>query len=179
MAGQLGIHRTSTARIAERAGVAVGNLHYHFGSRDDLLREVVKWVRDEMVAGLRDATAECDGFLAKEEASMRAYLAFVHENPAYVRLAEEARVHHPELYRQGMAMWLALFRETIEEAIARGELRAMAPGEVVAQAHFLVGARYFLDQMIAGVDGRDYPGDDAVVAAYLNLVRGGLWKETS
>ena len=175
VAGEVGIHRASIARIAERADVAVGNLHYHFGSRDELLREVVAWVRDELVAGLRDATAEDGDFLAKEEASMRAYLGFVHENPAYVRLAEEARLHQPELYREGMAMWLALFREAIEEAIARGELRAMEPSEVAAQAHFLVGARYFLDQMIAGVD---YPGDDAVVAAYLNLVRSGLSKET-
>jgi hypothetical protein len=76
-----------------------------------------------------------------------------------------------------MEGWLALFRDAIEEAIVRGELRAMATSEIAAQAHFLVGARYFLDQMIAGVDGRPYPGDDAVVAAYLSLVRGGLAKE--
>jgi len=178
VAGEVGIHRTSLARIAEQAGVAVGNLHYHFGSRDRLLREVMEWVRDVMVGGLRDATADCDDFFAKEEASLRAYLAFVHENPAYVRLAEEARLHHPELYRDGMATWLALFREAIEEAIQAGELRAMAASEIAAQAHFLVGTRYFLDQMISGIDGRPYPGDDAVVAAYLNLVRGGLAKET-
>ena len=42
VAGELGFHRASVARIAERAGVAVGNLHYHFGSRDELLRELME-----------------------------------------------------------------------------------------------------------------------------------------
>lgn len=174
VAGKVGLHRASVARIAERAGVAVGNLHYHFGSRDDLLRELMQWVLDELLGEMRAATAESRDFLSSEEASMRAYLSFVHRNPAYVRLAEEARLHHPELYREGMVMWLALLREAIEAGIEAGELRAMDEREIAAQAHFLLGARYFLDQMIEGVDGRDYPGDDTVVAAYLDLIRGGL-----
>ena len=51
------------ARIAERAGVAVGNLHYHFGSRDDLLRELQQWVLDELIGEMRDAIAESGDFL--------------------------------------------------------------------------------------------------------------------
>ena len=41
-------------------------------------------------------------------------------------------------------------------------------------AHFLRGARYFLDPMIAGVDAREYPGDAAMQGAYFQLIRGGL-----
>ena len=77
-----------------------------------------------------------------------------------------------------MALWLSLLREVLEQASERGELRAMDAGEIAVQAHFLLGVRYFLDQMIDGVDGRDYPGDECVVAAYLNLIRSGLAKET-
>ena len=40
-ASESGFHKTSVAKIAERAGVAVGNLHYHFGSRRALLRELI------------------------------------------------------------------------------------------------------------------------------------------
>jgi AcrR family transcriptional regulator len=178
VAGEVGIHRASVAGIAERAGVAVGNLHYHFGSRDDLLRELMQWVLGVLLDEMQDASAENDDFLAAQAASMRAYLAFVHRNPAYVRLAEEVRLHHPDLYRVGMAMWLSLLREVLEQASQRGELRAMDAGEIAVQAHFLLGVRYFLDQMIEGVDGRDYPGDERVVAAYLNLIRSGLAKET-
>jgi len=179
VASEVGIHRTSVARIAAEAGVAVGNLHYHFGSRDELLAEVMRWVLDALLQEMLDAMPEEGDFLAREEASMRAYLAYVHRHPATIRLAEEVRLYMPELYRRGTAMWLELLREALCEAEARGEIRALGEAERSALAHLLLGTRYFLDQMIEGVDGRPYPGDDAVVAAYLDLVRRGLAKETS
>lgn len=177
VAGAVGIHRASVAAIAERAGVAVGNLHYHFGSRDDLLGELMEWVQAELIREMEEAFRGCDGYLDAEEASIRAYLAYVHRNPAYVRLAEEARLHRPELYREGISTWLTLFREGLEEASRSGEIRRLAPGESASLSHLLLGARYFLDQMIEGVDGRSYPGDDTVVATYLTFVRNGLSKK--
>lgn len=180
VAGEVGIHRSSVARIAERAGVAVGNVHYHFGSREELLREAQQWVLDELLRQVDEATRGAGGFFATHEASLRAYLAFVRANPAWVRLSEETRHHHPEIYREGLATLFALMRETLEQGIAAGELRPMTPDEIALQAQFLLGGRYFLDQALhAGVDGRPYPGDDAVVAAYLELVRSGLSKEAS
>ncbi|MDJ0865924.1 MAG: TetR/AcrR family transcriptional regulator [Myxococcota bacterium] len=178
VAGEVGLNRATVARIAERAGMAVGNLHYHFGSRDELLRECSRWVRDTLLDEVRAAAAGAD-FLAAERAGLRAYLAFVHRNPGYVRLVEEVRVHHPDLYREGIEQWLAWQRENLERGVARGELRALGADEIAALSHLLLGARYFLDQMIEGVDGRTYPGDDAVVDAYLALIRGGLEKETA
>ena len=37
-ASDAGFHKTSVARIAARAGVAIGNLNYHFGSLRELRR---------------------------------------------------------------------------------------------------------------------------------------------
>ena len=102
--------------------------------------------------------------------------AAVSARVGWVRLSEEVRIHHPDLYRQGVVLWLAMFRENIERAISRGELRVMGEAEVAALAHFLLGTRYFLDQMIEGVDGRPYPGDEVVVSTYLDFVRNGLAK---
>lgn len=177
VAGEVGLHRVAVAAIADRAGVAVGNLHYHFGSRDDLLRELMTSVQAELLGVVENAIADVPGYLAAEEASIRAYLAFVHRNPAYVRLAEEARLHRPELYREGIATWLRLIREGLEEAGRAGEFRPMDHDEIASVAHFILGARYFLDQMIEGVDGQPYPGDEAVIAAYMAFVRNGLMKK--
>jgi len=176
VAGDVGFHRASVARIARRAGVAVGNLHYHFGTREELLLQLMAWLVDQLIAEMREASRSAGGTLASEEARFRAYLEHVHRNPAYIRLGEEVRLHHLELYAQSNRRWLAGFRELIRRGVAQGELRPMNEDEIAAQAHFLMGARYFLDQMIAGVDGRPYPGDAAVVAAYMNLVRGGLMR---
>ena len=54
--------------------------------------------------------------------------------------------------------------------IARGTLREMDDAEVTAQAHFLLGARHFVEEMLA----RGGIADEAVVDAYLALVGDGL-----
>jgi AcrR family transcriptional regulator len=41
-ASERGLHRASVAGIAARANTAVGNLHYHFGSRAELLRAMIR-----------------------------------------------------------------------------------------------------------------------------------------
>lgn len=38
-----GVGRVSTRAIAERAGENIGSIHYHFGSRDGLLKEVLRF----------------------------------------------------------------------------------------------------------------------------------------
>lgn len=174
VAGRVGLHRASVAAIAERAGVAVGNLHYHFGSRDELLRELMRWLVGQLLAEVRGVIERGGSCFDVEEAVLRTYLAYVRRNPASVRLAEEVRLHDPELYRETLVLWLELFREAIREASQRGEIRPLEEAEIVALSYLLLGTRYFLDQMLAGVDGREYPGDDAVVSAYMKLIRHGL-----
>jgi len=176
VAGEVGLHRAAVTTIADRADVAVGNLHYHFGSRDNLLHELMEWVQREALAMMEDAIEDAPNVQAVHEAVIRANLAFVRRNPAYIRLAEEVRVHKPELYKEGIATWLRLIRESLEKAVCADEIRPMGPDEIASLAHFLLGARYFVDQMIECVDGRPYPGDEAVVATYLNFVQNGLNK---
>ena len=175
VAGGTGFHRASVAAIADAAGVAMGNLHYHFGSRDELLFELMTWLVNELQREVRNAIEQHDDFFAKDEAAFRAYLAYTRRNPACIRLAEEVRVHHPELYAETNAMWLAMFRDAIRQGVRRGQLRAMDEAEIGVLAHLLMGARYFVDQMIQGVNG-DQPSDELMVSTYVGLTRGGLRK---
>lgn len=174
VAGEFGFHAVSVARIAERAGVAAGNLHYHFGSLDELLRERMQQLADEITELALRAAERSGDFFEREEAVFRAYLGYVRRFPSYVRLAEEVRVHQPDIYHGVLSQWLGLLRENLREGITGGALRPMSEGEVAALAHTLLGARYFLDQLIAGLHGTPDPGDDAIVASYLSLLRGGL-----
>ncbi len=173
-AEDLGFHGVSLSEIAKRAGVAVGNVSYHFGSREELLREVMQTVtaqlqQDVLVAGVSGRNA-----FERGEAGIRAYLSFIHRHPAYARMAEQVRHHHPEIYRENLAAWLALQRAAIEQGIKEKTLRPMTDDEISATAYLIIGAHNFLDQMIEGIDGREYPGDDVVVDAYMKLFRGGL-----
>jgi AcrR family transcriptional regulator len=171
-ASDSGFHKTSVARIAARAGVAVGNLNYHFGSRSALLRELMGSLVVDLMSRLQ-AAASHDGadFFVRQRAEVIAYLEYLRANPAHLRLADEIRLHEPVLYRRAVAQWVERITQRLREGIDSGTLRAMDDTEIAAQAHFLLGARHFVEQMIEGGDGLD---DEAVVDAYLGLIRDGL-----
>ena len=174
-ARESGFHRTSVARIAERAGVAVGNLHYHFGSRRELLRELMVSLVGDLIDRLHVAhPQQSDDFFEHERAGLRVYLEYLRANPAYVRLADEVRLHDPELHDKAVRGWLDQFSAHIRRAIELGQMRPMSDAEIAVQSHFLLGTRQYLHHMMEGVDGRPYPGDEQVVEAYLALVRPGL-----
>ena len=143
-----GIINTSVSRIGARAGVAVGNLNYHFGSKKELLHELMAAQVEDMLSRM-SAPAETDDFFSYEESLVRAYLGFLHENPAYIRLAEEVRHIDPDLYHEGMQAHVQLIQDRIQDGIARGDLRAMSLDEVRAQAYFMLGIFTVLDRFIA------------------------------
>ena len=171
-ASEAGFHKASVAGIAARAGVAVGNLHYHFGSRRELLRELMGSLVADLMARLHAADADDSAdFFDRQRAALLVYLDYLRSNPAYIRLADEIKLHEPELYRRAVADWVERMAARIRIGIEQGTLRPMDDAEIAAQAHFLLGARHFLEQMMESGDG---PRDEAVVDAYLALVRDGL-----
>lgn len=171
-ASDSGFHKTSVAGIAARAGVAVGNLHYHFGSRRELLRELMGSLVADLMTRLYAVQADDSAdFFDRQRAGLLVYLDYLRANPAHVRLADEIKLHEPEMYQRAASGWVERMGAMIRVGIDRGSLRPMDDAEISAQAHFLVGARHFLEQMIESVAGM---GDEAVVDAYLALVRDGL-----
>ncbi|MFQ5698899.1 MAG: TetR/AcrR family transcriptional regulator [Myxococcota bacterium] len=169
-----GFHRVSLSEVARRAGVAVGNVSYHFGSRDELLRALMRSVADEIVEHVIRPAEGGGDYFERAEASLRAYLAFVHRHPAYLRMGDQLRHHRPEIHRRYLEAWLELQRSALQRGIDEGSLRPMSPDEIAATAHFLVGVSQSLDRMVEGIDGRSYPGDDVVVETCIHFLRGGL-----
>ena len=171
-ASNSGFHKTSVARIAARAGVAVSNLNYHFGSRRELLRELMDSLVADLVSRLHVADPDDSAdFFDRQRAGLLAYLEYLRANPAHVRLADEIKLHEPELYQRAVADWVERLATMIRVGIERGTLRQMDDAEITAQAHFLLGARHFLEHMIESGAG---PGHESAVDAYLALVRDGL-----
>jgi AcrR family transcriptional regulator len=171
-ASHAGLHKASVAGIAARAGVAVGNLHYHFGSRRALLRQLMGALVADLMPRLHAIDAD-DGadFFERQRAGLLAYLEYLRANPAHVRLADEIKLHDPALYRRAVAGWVERMTARIRAGIAEGTLRPMDESEITAQAHFLLGARHFLEQMMESGGGTR---PEAVVDAYVALLRDGL-----
>ena len=173
-ASDSGIHQTSLAAIAARAGVAIGSLNYHFGSREELLRALMGSLTADLMSRLHATDANDDrDFFERERVGMLTYLDHLRATPAYLRLAGEIELHEPKLYRRAVADWLERIAGRIRAGIARGNLRRMDDAEIAAQAYFMVGASQFLDHRVRR-DGHPFPRDEAVVDAYLALLRGGF-----
>lgn len=168
-ASERGLHRASVMGIAARANTAVGNLHYHFGSRAELLRAMMRQLMADFSARLATIDAGHTGdFFERHRAGLLAYVDYVRNNPAHIRLVDEIKFFEPELYRQGIATWVELLSARLRDGIANGSVRPMNDAEIAAQAHFLVGARRFLEDLV------EVGHEEEIVDAYLGLVRHGL-----
>jgi hypothetical protein len=64
---------------------------------------------------------------------------------------------------------VALVRSKLERGVAEGSLRLLDDRELTATAYYLVGARHFLEDMIAAGHR-----DDDLVEVFITLVRNGL-----
>lgn len=166
VAAARGLEATSTAAIAERAGVAVGTLYNYFPDRDALLAALFKLRRDALLPRIV-AVAEATAGLPFEE-RLRAYLAGVvrafDEFRAFCRVAIAA-----EGVIKGRSRSMVM--PAITEALAE-ILRPVVKARAEEQARMLFGA---LKAMLAWRIERDEPLEPAaeiVVEAFLpGLVR--------
>lgn len=165
-----GLHNATVARIAERAEVAVGVLNYHFGSRREMLRELMAMQVQALLSLMTPPERDAD-FFSCEAAMVSTYLQFLRSHPNYVRLAEEIRLHDPELYRQGTITHLAHTERRLRRGIGRGDLPPMGDVAITIQAYFIMGTLTFLDRL---TESDSYPGDAAVTATYISFLRTGL-----
>jgi AcrR family transcriptional regulator len=172
-ASERGLHHASVTGIAARANTAVGNLHYHFGSRAELLRTMIRKLMADFSTRLAALDADHSGdFFERHRAGLLAYVDYVRDNPAHVRLVDEIKIVEPGLYREGITAWVELLSSRLRDGIANGSVRPMEDAEIAAQAYFLVGARRFLEDLV------EVGREEEIVDAYLGLIRNGLGAPT-
>ena len=168
----VGFQRTSVARVAARADVAVGILNYHFGSKRELMRRVMVRVhRDLWKQMIFAAAAGSDDFFEQERAGLLAYIEYLRANPAHARLVEETRLHDPELAALGVENWSDQFLARVHAGIKRGLIPPMEDSEIRTQGLFVLGAYSVFDRLL---QAKSYPGDTAVADAFIGLLRNGL-----
>ena len=96
-----GFEGASTREIANRAGVQLGLIQYHFGSKQKLWQAAVDRAFGEINQRLDTAVSDPRDPLARTRAGIRAHVHYVAQHPEFVRLM------HDEGKRRGPRMrWI-------------------------------------------------------------------------
>jgi AcrR family transcriptional regulator len=110
-----GIDRMTTRRVAHEAGVAVGVLHYCFGTRDALLREVITHLVDDTSQSMASVFETGGDLRSRLNRAIEVFCSSVEANPELHLLTYEVTtwaVRHPEFADLGAWLYDCYYRAT-------------------------------------------------------------------
>jgi AcrR family transcriptional regulator len=169
--GLRGYAEASVARITAEAGVAQGTFYNHFASRQALLDSLLPELGQQMATAIQNRTAAIVPEERRELARFQAFFDYLSENPAFLRILNEAEFAAPEAFRRHIANIAGPYHRILIRARDRGELGPFSDGELEVVVHMLMGARSYLGQRC----GPTQAADGAVMSAYARLLAGGLF----
>ena len=120
--GTLGFDATTTRDIAERSGVNKALIHYHYGSKDELLSELLDGYYARLGEALTPALTGGGAVRAQMEAVLDAYGDFLAGNLTFCRIVQRE-------VASGRHM------ERMEEQESVGELLGLLRGEGAAASY--------------------------------------------
>jgi AcrR family transcriptional regulator len=143
LAEEGGVEQISVREAARRAGVSPGAPFRHFESRDALMLAVAEEAQRRFRAEIEAALAPvpADDPLKRFRNLGLAYLRWAMKNPAHFEIISSGRYFDyskaSELTRDNAEL-IALMAQTLSEAAARGQLRALDLKEVQIAGRALV-----------------------------------------
>lgn len=146
-ADAVGLTRTSITNVAQRAGVAVGVVNYHFGSKKALMRELMNALVQELASNFPPPNPE-DDFFSHEKSATKIWFQFLKKRPTFMRLAEESRFYEPELYQEGIITGVKRISERFRRGIERGDLKPMSESEALNNAYSIYSIQRFADRLL-------------------------------
>lgn len=132
---EFGVGGASVARIAERADISVGLVSYHFGSKDELLRQVAAHLSQRIETALTAATEHAESYTDAVRGLIESHVMFTGGDTVeaaalsqiYRSGADASSVRPSAEERRG---WLTEFEDMIREGQEAGEFRACDPHPV-------------------------------------------------
>jgi AcrR family transcriptional regulator len=142
--GEYGYSVTSLRHIISEAQVNLASIHYHFGSKQDLLDQVILRkagpMNERRTQLLDQFEAECSPAPAPVEKILEAFIApaiLIEKSPEFVKLM--GRVHAeglmPEIAQRHFQPMIARFMSALRRA-----LPGVPEKELLWKAHFAIGA---------------------------------------
>jgi AcrR family transcriptional regulator len=125
-----GFDRTSTRDIAQAIGLSSGNIFHHFGSKENLLAEIIRHGVVSGVAMMRQAIAPCGNALQKLFHGIRVHLDIMHGQlgdfhrvwqQEWSRLLPADRAALSAFNRGSRDIWDGILHALAEEGLLRSD----------------------------------------------------------
>lgn len=113
-----GYHQTRIADITKQASTSVGTFYLHFKDKDELFRQLLIDVEDEVYGELSPRRTQTVDPRQRIEETNRLYLQAFQRNAQFWRVIEEASLSDPES-RRVLDERLRMYRSRTERAIVR------------------------------------------------------------
>ncbi|MBA2933876.1 TetR/AcrR family transcriptional regulator [Sphingomonas sp. CGMCC 1.13654] len=167
--GEKGFHDAAIAKIAERAGTAIGSFYTYFDSKEAIFRALVQDMSRQVKESVVPRILSEPDRLSGERAGIEAFLSFVREHKALYTIIDQARfvaadAHHD--HYQGIADG---YRMSLAQAEAKGEIRS---GDNEVRAWAIMGMNVFLGLRYGAWSSDGDPRD--IAAAAIDLIANGL-----
>lgn len=136
----VGYEAATIAEVAERVGVVEGNIYRYFRSKRELLARVVSDWYEKTIADLERECTAIDSVRSRLRFLISSHLRALRDDPGLMRLIiRELRTDDQE-YQAVIGdlnrRYSAFLRRTIEEGVAKGELRPDTPVRLVRDMIF-------------------------------------------
>ena len=173
------INNITARKIADKSGVALGLINYHFGSKDNLIAECCNKIINEMLYGLTpdkvDYQAD-DGLTDCERLTLYARQTFdyLYSNPSIVKISILSDLKN---YKDGGNS--ALTQKGFQMAL-RGHIPEKQKKHIVfslasiMQAAFLAGDE---SELLTGYDMKNKEQRDRFISDTVTMLMNGIWEE--
>ena len=167
--GEHGFHGTSVAQITRTAGVAQGTFYLYFDSKEEVFRQLVRHLSQQLRRALATAVSGAETRLEIEERGVREFVRFSAEHRDLYQIVSESQFIDPEIFRWYYERLARGYALGLRRAMDRGEVRETDPETL---SYCLMGASHFLGIRWIAWEGREPP--EEVVEATVAFIRRGL-----
>lgn len=167
--GERGFHEAAIARIAQRAGVAIGSFYTYFDSKEAVFRALVADMSDQVRVTVAPVILAAPDRLAGERAGIAAFIGFVRRHKALYRIIDEAAFVAEDAYRKHYNEIAEGYAASLTQAFGRGEV---SDGDMMIRAWAIMGMNVFLGLRFGVWDENIEP--DAIAATAAALIGDGL-----
>ena len=139
--GSLGFHNASITDITRAADVGQGTFYLYFQSKEDIFRELVRYMGRKLRATISQAIQDISPRMQAERVGLEAFLHFVAQHRNLYRVVQESLFVDEASYRAYYQEFADAYVSALNQAQRAGEIR---PGHSEARAWAIMGLGHFL-----------------------------------